>query len=68
MNTYVKNINRIEFVVTMACTGNCKYSGFGVERERNVLTAGTGNGFSGSGHNKNCRQERYYRDERYDCE
>ena len=25
MNTYVKNINRIEFVVTMACTGKCKH-------------------------------------------
>lgn len=25
MNQYVKNINRIEFVVTMACTGKCKH-------------------------------------------
>ena len=25
MNEYVKNLNRIEFVVTMACTGNCKH-------------------------------------------
>ena len=25
MNTYVKNVNRIEFVVTMACTGRCKH-------------------------------------------
>ncbi|MCM1045998.1 MAG: radical SAM protein [Candidatus Gastranaerophilales bacterium] len=25
MNPYVKNINRIEFVVTMACTGKCKH-------------------------------------------
>ena len=25
MNEYVKNINRIEFVVTMACTGKCKH-------------------------------------------
>lgn len=25
MNEYVKNLNRIEFVITMACTGNCKH-------------------------------------------
>lgn len=25
MNKYLKNINRIEFVVTMACTGKCKH-------------------------------------------
>lgn len=25
MNDYVKNLNRIEFVITMACTGNCKH-------------------------------------------
>ncbi|MGN0329416.1 MAG: radical SAM protein [Lachnospira sp.] len=25
MNKYVKNLNRIEFVVTMACTGKCKH-------------------------------------------
>ena len=25
MNKYLKNLNRIEFVVTMACTGNCKH-------------------------------------------
>lgn len=25
MNTYVKNLNRIEFVVTSACTGRCKH-------------------------------------------
>lgn len=35
MNKYVKNLNRIEFVVTFACTGRCKHcsqgkhSGFG---------------------------------------
>lgn len=23
MNKYIKNLNRIEFVVTMACTGRC---------------------------------------------
>lgn len=25
MNEYVKNLNRVEFVVTMACTGRCKH-------------------------------------------
>lgn len=25
MNEYVKNLNRIEFIVTMACTGRCKH-------------------------------------------
>ncbi|MDE5803849.1 MAG: radical SAM protein [Lachnospiraceae bacterium] len=25
MNEYVKNVNRIEFVVTMACTGSCRH-------------------------------------------
>lgn len=25
MNEYVKNLNRIEFIVTMACTGKCKH-------------------------------------------
>lgn len=25
MNAYVKNLNRIEFVVTMACTGRCRH-------------------------------------------
>ena len=25
VNKYLKNLNRIEFVVTMACTGNCKH-------------------------------------------
>ena len=25
MNEYVKNLNRIEFVVTMACTGKCMH-------------------------------------------
>ena len=25
MNDYIKNLNRIEFVVTMACTGRCKH-------------------------------------------
>lgn len=25
MNPYVKNLNRIEFFVTLACTGRCKH-------------------------------------------
>lgn len=25
MNEYIKNLNRIEFVVTMACAGRCKH-------------------------------------------
>ena len=25
MNQYIKNLNRIEFVITMACTGRCKH-------------------------------------------
>lgn len=25
MNEYIKNLNRIEFVVTRACTGKCKH-------------------------------------------
>ena len=25
MNAYLKNLNRIEFVVTLACTGRCKH-------------------------------------------
>ena len=25
MNIYLKNLSRIEFVVTMACTGKCKH-------------------------------------------
>ena len=25
MNEYLKNLNRIEFVVTLACTGKCKH-------------------------------------------
>lgn len=33
MNRYVKNINRIEFVVTMACTGACKHCSEGEHGE-----------------------------------
>lgn len=25
MNTYIKNLNRIEFLITLACTGRCKH-------------------------------------------
>ncbi len=32
MNIYAKNINRIEFVVTMACTGRCKHCSEGEHR------------------------------------
>ena len=35
MNEYVKNLNRIEFVVTMACTGRCKHCS---EGEHNSFT------------------------------
>ena len=32
MNPYLKNLSRIEFVVTMACTGNCKHCSQGEHR------------------------------------
>ncbi|MBR5438139.1 MAG: radical SAM protein [Clostridia bacterium] len=32
MNPYLKNLNRIEFVVTMACTGKCKHCSQGEHR------------------------------------
>lgn len=32
MNKYLKNLNRIEFVVTMACTGKCKHCSQGKHR------------------------------------
>lgn len=32
MNKYLKNLNRIEFVVTMACTGRCKHCSEGEHR------------------------------------
>ncbi len=32
MNRYLKNLNRIEFVVTMACTGKCKHCSQGEHR------------------------------------
>lgn len=32
MNTYLKNLSRIEFLVTMACTGKCKHCSQGEHR------------------------------------
>lgn len=32
MNEYLKNLNRIEFIVTMACTGKCKHCSQGEHR------------------------------------
>ena len=32
MNKHLKNLNRIEFVVTMACTGKCKHCSQGEHR------------------------------------
>lgn len=37
MNKYLKNLNRIEFVVTMACTGNCKHCSQGEHRSSENL-------------------------------
>lgn len=34
MNKYLKNLNRIEFVVTMACTGRCKHCSEGEHKTR----------------------------------
>lgn len=35
MNEYLKNLNRIEFVVTMACTGRCKHCSEGDHASNN---------------------------------
>ena len=35
MNPYTKNINRIEFVMTYACTGKCKHCSVGEDLNRN---------------------------------
>lgn len=32
MNPYLKNLNRIEFVVTMSCSGKCKHCSQGESR------------------------------------
>lgn len=37
MNTYLKNLNRIEFVVTMACTGRCKHCSQGEHRSNDNI-------------------------------
>ena len=37
MNEYLKNLNRIEFVVTMACTGNCKHCSQGEHKSKDKL-------------------------------
>lgn len=37
MNPYLKNLNRIEFVVTMACTGKCKHCSQGEHRSADKI-------------------------------
>ncbi len=37
MNPYLKNLNRIEFVVTMACTGKCKHCSQGEHRSNDNI-------------------------------
>lgn len=37
MNKYLRNLNRIEFVVTMACTGKCKHCSQGNHRSTDNL-------------------------------
>ena len=37
MNKYLRNLNRIEFVVTMACTGKCKHCSQGDHRSTDKL-------------------------------
>ncbi len=37
MNPYLKNLNRIEFVVTMACTGKCKHCSQGNHRSSDSI-------------------------------
>ena len=37
MNKYLKNLNRIEFVVTMACTGKCKHCSQGEHKSSEKL-------------------------------
>ena len=39
MNRYLKNLNRIEFVVTDACTGKCKHCSQGEHNSNNKLDA-----------------------------
>lgn len=37
MNKYLKNLNRIEFVVTMACTGKCKHCSQGEHKSSDAI-------------------------------
>ncbi len=37
MNRYLKNLNRIEFVVTMACTGRCKHCSQGEHKNSGCI-------------------------------
>ena len=37
MNKYLKNLNRIEFVVTMACSGNCKHCSQGEHKSNDNI-------------------------------
>ena len=37
MNKYLKNLNRIEFVVTMACTGKCKHCSQGEHNDSDCI-------------------------------
>lgn len=37
MNKYLKNLNRIEFVVTMACTGKCKHCSQGEHKSSDSI-------------------------------
>ena len=37
MNKHLKNLNRIEFVVTMACTGNCKHCSQGEHKSNDKI-------------------------------
>lgn len=37
MNKYLKNLNRIEFVVTMACTGRCKHCSQGEHKSSDAI-------------------------------
>ncbi|MBR2868837.1 MAG: radical SAM protein [Clostridia bacterium] len=41
MNKYLKNLNRIEFVVTMACTGRCKHCSQGEHRKSERIEKNT---------------------------
>ena len=37
MNQYLKNLNRIEFVVTMACSGKCKHCSQGEHKSNDNI-------------------------------